>query len=291
MKDLTGTSLSFAGVSRRSNRSSWHSSAGLVATLGALVLLAGCDGGGGGSGGTGGSGGSGGTGGTGGSGGTGGGAGGGTTTMPAIDACPTGAEAHALALVIDPSGTVLWTAAADVTGTVAAAGLDAPPSAECGSGMAWVTITEDGGGGDWTACFQAPGLVWSFAPGDPVELAQTADEHPIAPASVHTTLRSAGALVAHVEWTMYEDELALPDGLTVAKADLVCDSPADSCLTRGYSVTASANGESTGILPGESGVVGGLRVDLDHYWILNVSSACDGGNTHIRISVTPAPAE
>jgi len=89
---------------------------------------------------------------------------------------------------------------------------------------------------------------------------------------------------------MYEDEVALPDGVTVAKGERVCSSPEDPCLTEGHWVTASAGGESAVIQPGESGTVGGLRVYLDHYWTQNVSSACDGGDSHIRLSVTPAPA-
>lgn len=273
-------------VSRPTTRGARRRAACAVAIWGLAALACGCDGGGG-AGNTGGAGGTGGSGDTGGSGGAGGGTT--TTTTNAIELCPTQAEAHVAAVIVDPAGSPVWTDAVDVTGAVAAAGLDAPPSAECGSGQAWVKIAADGGGGEWLACLQAPSLAWGFAPGDPVELTQAVTTHPIAPATVHTTVRSAGALVVHVEWAMYEEELALPDGLAVARGDQVCASPDDPCETEGHSVTASAGGESAVVQPGEAGVVGGLRVYLDHYWILSVSSACDAGDAHIRMAVTPAP--
>lgn len=249
-----------------------------------LAAGAGCGDGGGGTGGAGASGGA------GGDGGAGGGTGGATTTStPTIDACPIGADAHAVAVIVDPDGAAVGIGAVDVAGTASAAGLDTPPSAACGSGQAWVAITDDGGTGDWLACLQAPSLAWDVAPGDPIELTQAVTEHPIAPATVHTTLRSGGALVVHVEWATYEDEIALPDGVTIERGDEACSSPDDPCLTEGYSVTASAGGESAVIAPGEAGVVGGLRVYLDRYWTQNVSSACDGGDASVLLAVTPAP--
>jgi hypothetical protein len=280
MLGCSGTLGLFALISRRAMRPRWSGAARAVAVSGLAALACACDGSGGsGPGGAGG----------GGAGGGGGGTTTTTTTTQAIEACPTQAEPHVLSIVVDPSGSPVWTDAVDIAGTVAGAGLDSPPSAECGSGMAWVTITADDASGDWVVCFQAPSLVWSFQPGGPAELAQTVDVHPIAPATVHTTLRSAGALVVHSEWAMYEEELALPDGVTVARADQVCSSPDDPCKTEGYSVTASAGAETASIQPGESGVVGGLRIYVDHYWMQQVSSACDGGAAHIRMAVTPAP--
>jgi hypothetical protein len=92
------------------------------------------------------------------------------------------------------------------------------------------------------------------------------------------------------DW-IYESQVALPEGVTVARKDLVCDSPDDPCRTKGHSVTASAGGESTDILPGDSGIVQGLRVHVDHDFAQSASSACDGGNSDVLISVTPAPRE
>lgn len=281
-----------AGRSRRGVRETVRKIARRVVIVGlaaAAGLAAGCDGGSGGSGGTGGAGAAGGSGGTGAAGGSGGGTA--TTSTPTIDACPIGAEAHAAAILVDPAGMPAGTGAVDITGTASAAGLDAPPSAECGSGQAWVSITDDGGTGEWLACFQAPSLVWSVTAGDAVQLTQAVTDHPIAPASMHTTLRANGALVAHVEQATYEDEVALPDGVAVARGEQACSSPDDACMTEGYSVTASAGGQSATIAPGEAGIVGGLRVYVDRYWLQNVSSACDAGDASVLLAVTPAPPD
>lgn len=231
---------------------------------------------------------SGGTGGSGGSGGGGAGGGGGTTTTTTIAACPIGAEAHVAAVIVGPDSQPFGQKPADVTGTLAAFGVDTPPSPVCGSGQAWVQIEVDAQT-TWIACFQAPSLIFDLVAGDAVTLLQTANEHPIAPASIHTTLRANGNLVLHVEQATYEAEVALPDGVTVAKGDKECASPDDLCKVDGYAVVATAGPESVTIAGGESGDAGGFRVYVDRYWTAQASSGCDGGDANILLSVTPSP--
>ncbi len=205
-----------------------------------------------------------------------------------IAACPTNAEAHVAVVIVGPDSQPLGAKAADVTGTLTGMGIDSPPSPVCGSGQAWVEI-QVGAMTTWIVCLQAPNLVLDVMFGDTVTLVQTVDEHPIAPASVHTTLRDAGNLVLHVEQATYEAEVALPDGVTVAKGDKTCESPGDACKTEGYSAIMSAGGESATIAGGESGDAGGFRMYVDRYWTRQASSGCDGGDAYIVLAMTPSP--
>lgn len=216
---------------------------------------------------------------------------GGTTTTPMFDVCPTKAETHVVATVVSPAdGKAIGAKEASVTGTVKGAGVDTPPSFECGGGEAWVQIAAEDMSGDWLACFQAPGLVVSIMPGESAELVQTVKEHPSAPATLHTTLRVAGALFVHVEWAGAEDEIALPDGVTVARSEeKVCVSPGDPCDLEGYAVTASEAGQSAVVMPGETASAGAFQLYLDRYWVPQSESGCEGGAADIRIAVTPAP--
>ncbi|MEZ4293456.1 MAG: hypothetical protein R3B70_00645 [Polyangiaceae bacterium] len=191
--------------------------------------------------------------------------------------------------MIDGTGAPLGAKAGGVSGNVTSAGLDSPPSAECGSGLAWAEIDPGDGSGSWLVCFQAPSLVWDFVPGSPAEVAQVVNEHPIAPASIHTTLRSGGALIAHAEQAYYEAELALPDGVAIARGEQVCASPEDFCQIEGYSATVVVGEESAGVMAGESVTLGGYRTYVDRYFTLKTSSACDSGDADIRVAVLPAP--
>ena len=191
--------------------------------------------------------------------------------------------------IIGPDGVVVGDESVDVTGTVTGASVDSPPTFDCGSGMAWAQIEEDGGGGTWLACFQAPGLTWNVAPGQVGQLRQIADTHPIAPASKHTTLRADDALVIHVELATVEQEVALPDGLGLARGDQVCSSPEDPCKTEGYTATATLADSIVDLTPGETTNLSTKRIYLDRYWLEKISSGCDGGGAHILLSVTVNP--
>lgn len=273
MSDHNGTLRTDSRGSGPSAHAPWRNALAFAAALGLLTAAGGCDGGGG-------------SGGSGGGGSGGGGSGGGnTTSTPLIEECPLQDEAHVASVIVDPAGVVQYWLPVSVAGTVSSSGLDGPPSIECGGGMAWLVIDSDQGD-QWIACFQAPSLVWSFAQGDAVTLEQTVNEHPIAPASSHTTLRRAGELVVHTEWTFYENELALPEGIMLTVGDMVCDSPEDPCKTQGYAVTLSKAPDNLAVMPGESATLGSLRVYLDRYWRQSPSSGCDGGDSHILISVT-----
>lgn len=251
-----------------------------MALLGA-ALLGGCgDGGSGGSGGTGGSGGDGGAGGIGGAGGQ-----GGATTM--IAACPIGAELHVASRIVGPDGVAVGDEGVNVAGTVTGAGVDTPPTFECGAGMAWAQIADAGSGETWIGCFQAPGLTWNVTAGQEAQLRQVAVTHPIAPATLHTTLLVDNALAVHVEAATVESEVVLPNGITLARGDQVCASPGDPCLTKGYEAEATSGGETVKLPPGETTVVGAHKLYLDRYWLENISSACDGGGAYIVLSVTP----
>ena len=254
------------------------------AALVLAALLAGCgDGGSGGSGGTGGSGGSGGAG-AGGAGGA-GGQGGATTTT--IAACPIGSELHVTSTIVGPDGAAVGDEGVNVAGTVTGAGVDTPPTFECGSGMAWAQIADAVSGDTWIGCFQAPGLVWNVGAGQEAQLRRVAVTHPIAPATLHTTLLVDNALAVHVEAATVETEVALPAGITLARGDQVCSSPESFCLTKGYEAEATSGGETVTLSPGEAAKVGAHRLYLDRYWIENISSACDGGGAYIVLSVTP----
>lgn len=219
----------------------------------------------------------------------GGGAGGATmTTTPSIVACTLNAEPHVAATIIGPDSKVVGPAAADVAGTLTGMGIDSPPSPDCGSGEAWLEI-QVGVMETWIVCLQAPSLQLNVMFGDMVTLTQTVDDHPIAPASIHTTVRDAGNLVIHVERSTYEADVALPDDVTVVKGDQECDSPTDACKTAGFAVSASVGGSTTTIAEGETGEVNGYTVYVDRYWSQSPSTGCDGGDADIRLAVTPTP--
>ncbi|MFO0590631.1 MAG: hypothetical protein U0441_24020 [Polyangiaceae bacterium] len=221
----------------------------------------------------------------------GGGAGGSTTTStptPTISACEVGAEPHVAVTIIGPDSKPVGPVAVDVSGTLTGMGIDTPPSPDCGSGQAWIEI-QVGVMETWFACVQAPTFQLDVMYGDAVTLVQTVDEHPIAPASIHTTLRDAGNLILHIEQATYEAEVKLPDGVTVAKGDMECDSPDDACKTQGFAVSATVGATSISIAEGASGDVGGYTVYADRYWSESPSTGCDGGDADIRLAVTPTP--
>lgn len=226
---------------------------------------------------------------TGGTGGAGGSGGATTTTTPEYPACPLGAELHVAAVIVDPSGAAIVPQAVSVKGLISGIGVDTPPTFECGSGQAWVQIENEADSTTWIACFQAPNLVVDATAGQTAELAQAVDEHGVAPASVHTTVRVDGALLVHVEEATYEAEIALPDGVTIARADKVCDSLSDPCQIEGYDTTMTAGAESVAIPAGDAGDAGGYRVYVDRYWTAKASSGCDGGDAVVRLAVTKTP--
>ena len=204
-----------------------------------------------------------------------------------IEACPIGSELHVWSRILRPDGVAVGDESVNVAGTVMAAGVDTPPTFECGSGMAWAQIVDDATGETWTGCFLAQGLTWNVAMGQTAQLRQVAVTHPIAPASLHTTLHVANELVVHVEWATAEDEVALPDGLALARADQVCSSPEDACAVNGYAAQVVSGEQVVDVPPGETTTVGAHRVYLDRYWLQSISSGCDGGGAFIVLSVTP----
>lgn len=228
-------------------------------------------------------------GGTGGSTSSGGSGGATTTTTASLEACPLNAESHVAATVIGPDGMPLTNVPEIVTGAIAALGIDSPPSAQCGSGEAWVQITSDVDGTSWLGCFQAPNLVLDATVGQPAELAYTLTSSNPAPPSTHTTLKVNDALVVQIEQVSWETEVALPDGMTIGRAEMVCDSLSDPCQIEGYDPAIQSGDEVLQIPAGESGDIGGYRIYVDRYWTAKPSSGCDGGDADIRLSIAPSP--
>lgn len=222
-------------------------------------------------------------------GGTSSGGSGGTTTTASLEACPLNADAHVAATVIGPDGMPLTNAPGGAAGTIAALGIDSPPSAQCGSGEAWVQITSDAGDGVWLGCFQAPNLVLDATVGQPAELQYTLNASNPAPPSTHTTLKVNDALVVQIEQASWEADVALPGGMTIGRAEKVCDSLSDPCQIEGYDPAIQSGDEVLQIPAGESGDVGGYRVYVDRYWTAKPSSGCDGGDADIRLSIAPSP--
>jgi hypothetical protein len=206
-----------------------------------------------------------------------------------IQACEAPAL-KAYAAAITPQGLNVGYNNVEIAGVVIATGATAPPTSECGADQAWVKIKEDGTNAGWFGCFRAPGLQLGLATGDHVELSHRVDVFAFT-ASTHITLRKAGALVAHVEWTVREDDASLPDGITVARGlDEFCRMPNNPCNVRSYGATFGLNGTLLSLKPGEEATLGAYRVYLDRYWLETASSACDGGDSNIVVAVTPKPS-
>lgn len=193
----------------------------------------------------------------------------------------------AYAAVITPQGLNVGYNTVEIAGVVIATGATAPPTSECGTDQAWVKIKQDGTNASWIGCFRAPGLQLGLVTGDHAELSHRVDTFAFT-ASTHITLRKAGALVAHVEWTVVEDDASLPDGITLARGvDEFCRMPNNPCKVRSYGATFGRNGTLISLKPGEEGTLGAYRVYLDRYWLETASSACDGGDSNIVVAVTP----
>lgn len=201
-------------------------------------------------------------------------------------------ESHIGAEVLKPGGEPLAFDEADVTGTVTGVGLGMSPSNLCGAGAAWVSIDATGGGGEWLACFTVPDFEIALSMGDAVELKRFVGAADIDPPSFRTTLRAGGQLVIDVEELTNAKDLALPDGITLANGDLLCESPPleGGCGRNRYLATISLGSESVEIPPGESGVVGGYRVDVGQNDDITSGGGCDSGSANIVIAVLPAPA-
>lgn len=242
----------------------------------AVALLGGC-----GSTDTGGSGGSSGSGGT-----------GGGTTSATLPTC-TDSGVHVRATLVKLGGEPTNVGDLDITGTVAAAGVDTPPSSECGAGEAWVSIDAADGSGQWLACFQMPNFAMTLVAGDAVELSQLVQPHDIDPPSFHTTLRASGQLVIHVERASSESDVALPESIDIAPGEVLCETFPDDggCGVKTREVTVSLGAESVLLTPGESGVVGGYRVLVDIYDKHTDGGGCDSGDASVLIGIVPAPAE
>lgn len=207
-----------------------------------------------------------------------------------VGAC-SALQGHIAASVIQPGGEPLAFEEADITGTVTAVGLGMSPAGKCGA-SAWVSIAATGGGGEWLACFLVPDFTIALSMGDAVELTRSVSVGDIDPSSFRTTLRASGQLVIDLEDVADTGDLALPEGITLADGELLCESkPTDGgCGTKRHVATISLGSESVEIPPGESGVVGGYRVDVDQNDDITSDGGCDSGSAHIVIAVLPVPA-
>lgn len=181
---------------------------------------------------------------------------------------------------------------ASVTGTVAEVGTGTPPvtcayadvltTAPLGqldalgeADAAWLRVV-DGDGAEWTLALRVPGFVAPTA-GDTVTLAYDWRRGFSRTAGTVVVSDAAGAPLA---WYANEAALAslqLPEGVTVAAGERICDESSTCARLTIDRLEVTAGGETLSLAPGDEGTAGGWHASAGQLADYALTGECEDG--------------